>query len=92
MIDPDSLKILSDANWQYENEKLIKTFEFENFVRAMVFVNRTINPVEELYHHPKITITYHKVTFELTTHDAGKVTDLDFKLALAIEELYSTKK
>ena len=43
---------------------------------------------EKMNHHPTWTNTWNKVTFELSTHDAGnKVTDRDRKLAEAIDRL-----
>jgi 4a-hydroxytetrahydrobiopterin dehydratase len=39
-------------------------------------------------HHPEWTNTYNKVSFRLSTHDAGdKVTEKDRKLAKAIDEV-----
>jgi 4a-hydroxytetrahydrobiopterin dehydratase len=39
-------------------------------------------------HHPNWSNVYNTVSIELSTHDAGnKVTDLDRKLAKAIDEL-----
>ena len=43
---------------------------------------------EKMDHHPTWTNTYNTVDIELSTHDAGnKVTDLDRKLAEAIDKL-----
>ena len=38
--------------------------------------------------HPDIDIRWNKVTLALTTHDAGGLTDKDYSLALACDELY----
>jgi 4a-hydroxytetrahydrobiopterin dehydratase len=40
-----------------------------------------------MQHHPDIDIRYTKVHFSLSTHDAGGITQKDFELARAIEEL-----
>lgn len=37
-------------------------------------------------HHPDVEIGYGYLRIRLTTHDAGGLTDLDFKLAERIEE------
>ncbi|MEM7771905.1 MAG: 4a-hydroxytetrahydrobiopterin dehydratase, partial [Cyanobacteria bacterium P01_A01_bin.37] len=65
--------------------KTIKTLrQFKNFVEAIRFVNCLVEPAEAAGHHPDIYVSYNKVTIQLTTHDAGGLTDLDFKMAEVI--------
>jgi 4a-hydroxytetrahydrobiopterin dehydratase len=43
---------------------------------------------EKMDHHPEWTNVYNKVSFKLSTHDAGNTaTDKDRKLAAAIDKL-----
>lgn len=78
--------LLSLDGWAYEGEALTKTFELEDFRAAISFIMRMAFYAEELNHHPELTNVYDRVAIRLTTHDAGdKVTDLDVKLARAIE-------
>jgi 4a-hydroxytetrahydrobiopterin dehydratase len=42
---------------------------------------------EKQNHHPKLTNVYNRVDIELTTHDAGGLTQKDFELAVAIDQL-----
>jgi 4a-hydroxytetrahydrobiopterin dehydratase len=58
-----------------------------NFLSAMNLVNRTADLAEQAQHHPDIFISYDKVTFTLTTHDAGGITQKDFDLAARIEAI-----
>lgn len=80
---------LSDhMSWKEENNRLTKTFEFEDFAEAFGFMTKVALIAEKMNHHPTWTNTWNKVTFELSTHDAGdKVTDKDKKLAAAIDKL-----
>ena len=73
--------------WQQEGQTITRTFEFENFVRAIEFVNKLVEPSETAAHHPDLAISYNKVTVSLTTHDAGGLTQTDFELARTISEL-----
>lgn len=74
--------------WKEENNKLLKTFEFKDFVEAFGFMSRVAIVAEKMNHHPNWNNVYNKVNFELSTHDAGdKVTDKDHKLAEAIDKL-----
>jgi 4a-hydroxytetrahydrobiopterin dehydratase len=74
--------------WKEENNRLLKTFTFKDFSEAFGFMTRVAILAEKMNHHPTWTNTWNRVSFELSTHDAGnKVTDLDRKLAEAIDHL-----
>lgn len=74
-------------DWTTDGEALYYTRTFENFVEAIAFVNRLVQPAEAAGHHPDITINYNKVALSLTTHDAGGLTEKDFQLAQTISQL-----
>ena len=74
--------------WKEENNRLRKTFTFKDFSEAFAFMTRVALIAEKMNHHPTWTNTWNTVALELSTHDAGdKVTDLDKKLAAAIDKL-----
>jgi len=74
--------------WKEEDNKLKKTFQFKDFSEAFGFMTRVAIIAEKMNHHPTWTNTWNKVSFELSTHDAGdKVTDKDHKLAASIDAL-----
>ena len=74
--------------WKEENNKLTRTFEFNNFVEAFGFMSKVALVAEKMNHHPNWNNVYNKVTIALNTHDAGDVvTDKDKKLAKAIDGL-----
>ncbi len=76
--------------WQEENNQLIKTFTFTNFIEAFGFMTKAAFLAEKMNHHPEWTNVYNKVIIRLSTHDAGNtVTDKDRKLAEAIDKLIS---
>jgi 4a-hydroxytetrahydrobiopterin dehydratase len=79
---------MATTDWQKTNNTLYKKFEFKNFSQAFAFMTRVAIEAEKLNHHPLWTNVYNKVEIWLSTHDAGDtVTDLDYKLALAIDDL-----
>ncbi len=73
--------------WTVEGKQLQRTWTLNNFVEAIAFVNKLVEPSEKAGHHPDIAISYNKVTVSLTTHDAGGLTEKDFDLAKVISEL-----
>lgn len=50
-------------------------------------MNKLVAPSEAAAHHPDIEISYNKVTLNLTTHDAGGLTEKNFVLAQEISTL-----
>ena len=82
-----SQKLQQLPGWTQQNNKLVKTFEFDNFVAAVDFVNKLVEPAESAGHHPDLAINYNQVTVALTSHDAGGITERDFALAEAISRV-----
>lgn len=77
----------SIPQWTELNGELQRTYQFDDFTKAIAFVQRVAKAAEHRQHHPDILIRYNKVTLTLTTHDAGGITDKDFQLASEIDEL-----
>lgn len=75
------------SGWMVEGKQLRCTRKFKNFIEAIAFVNKLVAPSEAAGHHPDLEISYNKVTLNLTTHDAGGLTEKDFALAQEISTL-----
>ena len=73
--------------WKLEGKEIKKFVELSDFVHSMGFVNSVALLAEKHNHHPDIDIRWNKVHLVLSTHSAGGLTDLDFKLAKAIDAL-----
>ena len=68
--------------WERSGEQIRKTYPAE----GMAFANRVAAVAEALDHHPDMLIQYRQVTLTLTSHDAGGLTERDFRLARRIDE------
>ena len=73
--------------WKREGNEIKKTVKLKDFVRSMGFVNSVALLAEKMDHHPDIDIRWNTVYLTLSTHDAGGLTDFDFKLAKLIDGL-----
>jgi 4a-hydroxytetrahydrobiopterin dehydratase len=74
--------------WKEEHNKLYKKFLFKNFQEAFGFMTRVAFLAEKMDHHPEWKNTYNTLEIWLNTHSAGDiVTEKDYKLAKAIDEL-----
>ena len=80
-------KLKQLADWQLEGKKIKRTFELKDFVSAIDFVNKLVEPAEAAGHHPDLEISYNKVTVSMTSHDAGGLTEQDFEMAQKISKL-----
>lgn len=72
---------MATEGWSEIDGALERTFELENFVAALAFVNRVGDLAEAENHHPDIAIHYNRVTLRWWTHTAGGITDRDHALA-----------
>lgn len=70
-------------------DAITKKFVFHDFNEAFGFMTRAALVAEKLDHHPEWFNVYKTVEVTLSTHDAGGVTELDIKLAEAMNRLAS---
>ena len=77
----------TSKGWREEQGRLRKELNFRNFKMAVAYINKVAQIAEQHNHHPKIINIYNQFILELWTHDENAITDLDWKLAKAIDEL-----
>jgi 4a-hydroxytetrahydrobiopterin dehydratase len=79
-------RLTSLLSWSLKDGKLHRDLQFESFVAAFGFMAKVALKAESMNHHPEWFNVYNRVAVDLSTHDAGGVTELDFLLAKAIDE------
>jgi 4a-hydroxytetrahydrobiopterin dehydratase len=80
-------RLASLSGWTFAAGKLRREFRFADFSEAFGFMARTALAAEKMDHHPDWSNVWNRVTVELSTHDAGGLTTLDFELAGAMDRL-----
>ena len=78
------------TDWTLAEKSLTRTVELTSFPAAIEVVNRVADAAEEADHHPDIDIRWRTLTFTLSTHSAGGLTQKDVDLARRIDALIST--
>jgi 4a-hydroxytetrahydrobiopterin dehydratase len=73
--------------WSLSNGRLHREYRFPDFVAAFGFMARAALVAEAMNHHPEWSNVYDRVSVDLTTHDAGGLTELDFRLAERMDAL-----
>jgi len=87
-VDQIKGRLLEVPGWELNAEgKIQKNFQFTSFVEAFGFMSKVALLAEKEDHHPEWFNVYSRVKIELTTHDAGGISDKDFALAKGINAL-----
>ena len=73
--------------WNIKDNKLHKEFQFDSFNQAFGFMTRAAMEIEKMNHHPEWFNVYNRITIDLTTHDAGGITNNDMNLAGILNSL-----
>jgi len=72
-------------NWEYIDNAIETSLEFATFKDCFSIMTRIAFELEAQNHHPEWFNVYNKLSIRLSTHDAGGVSEKDFKLAHTIE-------
>jgi 4a-hydroxytetrahydrobiopterin dehydratase len=74
-------------DWRHAGGALERELVFRDFVEAFGFVSRVALLAERQNHHPQWSNVYNRVSLSLSTHEAGGISERDFRLASAIDRL-----
>ena len=83
----DALKQVPDWQIAPDGSSLARVFTFRDFSEAFGFMARAALVAENMDHHPDWSNSYKRVEVRLSTHSAGGLTELDVRLARAIDAL-----
>ncbi len=76
--------------WSRDGDTLVRTYQRHDWPDAVALLNAVAGEAQRRQHHPDVCITdYRNITFRLTTHSKGGITNRDIDLARWIEELAS---
>ncbi|NNC81651.1 MAG: 4a-hydroxytetrahydrobiopterin dehydratase [Acidimicrobiales bacterium] len=76
-------------NWDLVDPTRIRAdYTFVSFAAAIAFMTEVAIHADKLNHHPEWSNVYNRVTVELTTHDAGGLTQVDIDLARLMNDIF----
>jgi len=89
-VDPLTAAEITNAlvalpGWKVQDGKLHREYRFPDFAHAIGFLMTAAPGIERLNHHPEWSNVYNRVIVDLTTHDAGGITQRDISLAEMLE-------
>ena len=73
--------------WQRDGDTIAREFKLKDFVAAVGLIAQVGLLAERANHHPELRNVYNTVRIALSTHDAGGLTELDVRLAKAIDRI-----
>jgi 4a-hydroxytetrahydrobiopterin dehydratase len=75
----------SFSGWERVDDALRRSVKFPSFLDGIDAVRRVAERAEAADHHPDIDIRWRTVTFTLSTHSEGGITQKDLDLAGEID-------
>ncbi|HEY3507813.1 MULTISPECIES: 4a-hydroxytetrahydrobiopterin dehydratase [Kribbella] len=72
-------------NWKVVDNELVRSVKRDNFLDGIRLVATVAQLAESMNHHPDIDIRYTTITFRVSSHEAGGITDDDLVLARHID-------
>jgi 4a-hydroxytetrahydrobiopterin dehydratase len=88
MTEQERARLLTELSaWTHDpaRDAITRALQFADFSEAWAFMSRVALLAEQLGHHPEWSNVYGRVSITLTTHDAGGLSELDAKMARAID-------
>ena len=87
LTDTEVMSQLSGWSIVQGRSAIMKSFKFKSFGQAFGFMTEVALIAEKMDHHPEWFNVYSRVDVTLTTHSAGGITELDIKLAMAMDDI-----
>lgn len=85
--DEIAARLAGLPGWERAGDAITRTFAltYHECLHLAMYVGAK---AREVGHHPDIAITWQRITFTITTHDAGdRLTEADFALAAHIDAI-----
>jgi len=73
------------SNWEVRDNTLVRSVENATFLDGIRLVATVAQLAESMNHHPDIDIRWTTITFRVSSHDAGGITEDDLVLARHID-------
>jgi 4a-hydroxytetrahydrobiopterin dehydratase len=73
------------TDWAVQGKALVRSVKAPSFMDGIKLVATVAQLAEAMNHHPDIDIRWTTITFRVSTHSAGGVTEKDLELARHID-------
>jgi 4a-hydroxytetrahydrobiopterin dehydratase len=81
------------TGWRRDADELVRIVRARDWSTAIALVDAVAAEADRRDHHPDVCVTgYRNVTFRLTTHSDGGISERDIALATEIDRLAATSQ
>ncbi|PPL18865.1 4a-hydroxytetrahydrobiopterin dehydratase [Microterricola pindariensis] len=87
LLPSDTADALAGTAFTHKPGRLEAAYQTGDFSGAVRLLDAVAQIADQINHHPDVRLGYGRIAFELSSHDAGGVTERDVALALRIQAL-----
>ncbi len=80
-------KSISCYGWEWNENAIHKTFDFDKYIDGVDFVNSIAEISERMNHHADILLGFSSVKISISSHDLGGITTKCINLATKIDQI-----
>ncbi|WP_439027267.1 4a-hydroxytetrahydrobiopterin dehydratase [Haloarchaeobius sp. DT45] len=81
VLSTDEVQERLPEEWSLDGDEIVRTFEFDDYMKGVNFAQLTGEIAEAQFHHPTMIIRYKEVEVRFTSHEEGGVTEKDIEMA-----------
>jgi 4a-hydroxytetrahydrobiopterin dehydratase len=81
VLSDDEVDAQLPEGWAQDGDEIVRTFEFDDYMKGVNFAQLTGEIAEAQFHHPEIRIRYKEVEVRFTSHEEGGITEKDIEMA-----------
>ena len=74
-------------DWTESNNKLAKTFKFDNYNEVVLFSNKVMQIAIDQDHHPEIHVHFNFVKVRITDYEQGTVSAKCHRFIAAVDQV-----
>ena len=74
-------------DWKYSDGYIVREYHTKNWKETVLLANAIAYIAEVHYHHPDLELSFRRLKVKIKTHEVDGITEKDFQLARAIEDL-----
>jgi len=86
LLSDDEIDAQLPDGWSRDGDEIVKTYEFDDYMRGVNFAQLVGEIAEAQFHHPEIVIRYKEVEVRFTSHEEGGITDQDIEMAELVNQ------
>ncbi|MCT9097656.1 4a-hydroxytetrahydrobiopterin dehydratase [Haloarchaeobius sp. HME9146] len=81
VLSTDEIQEQLPEGWSLDGDEIVRTFEFDDYMKGVNFAQLTGEIAEAQFHHPTMIIRYKEVEVRFTSHEEGGITEKDIEMA-----------